>query len=348
MGLGEWIGLFALFISLYILWQIRQVVLLIFAAVILATILNKVVKFLQRYRIKRGIGIALAVVSLIALVAGFFALVVPQIIGQLQELVDLLPKVIARVQTWNEWLRNRIPGQVLDSTSSSIQALTQQLQTYVGSLLGNFIGLIGNSLGIFLNFLLFLVLTVMMLVNPSQYRRVFILVFPSFYRRRIDEILQECETSIVGWIRATLINMLVIAVLSYIALLLLGVRLPLINALLAGLLEFVPNIGPALSIVPPALLSLLDEPWKVVGVIVSYLLIQQFESLVLVPFMMQREVSLMPAFTLIAVVVFANFFGFLGLFLAIPLLIITQIWFKEVLVKDILNQWNRNEPNDVG
>ncbi len=348
MRLGEWIGLFALFISLYILWQIRQVVLLIFAAVVLATILNRVVMTLQRFRIKRGIGIAIAVISLIALVVGFFALVVPQIVQQLQELVDLLPKVIAQVQTWNEWLRNAVPEQVLDSTTSSIQALTQQLQSWIGRLLGNFIGLIRNSLGIFLNFLLFLVLTVMILVNPSQYRRVFILAFPSFYRRRIDEILQECETSIVGWIRATLINMLVIAVLSYIALLLLGVRLPLINALLAGLLEFVPNVGPVLSIVPPALLALLDAPWKVVGVIVAYLVIQQFESLILVPFMMQREVSLMPAFTLIAVVVFAGFFGFLGLFLAIPLLIVTQIWLKEVLVKDILNQWNRNETNDAG
>lgn len=346
MGLGEWIGLFALFISLYILWQIRQVVLLIFAAVILATILNRVVKFLQRYRIKRGIGIALAVVSLIAIVVGFFALVVPQIVEQLQQLVDLLPQIVARVQSWNAWLKNAIPGQILDNTDS-LQALTQQLQTYVGTLLGNFIGLIRNSLSVFLNFLLFLVLTVMILVNPGQYRRVFILAFPSFYRRRIDEILQECEDSIVGWIRGTLFNMMVIAVLSYIALLLLGVRLPLINALLAGLLEFIPNLGPTLSILPPALLSLLDTPWKSVGVIIAYLVIQQFESLILVPFVMQREVSLMPAFTLIAVVVFAGFFGFLGLFLAIPLLIVTQIWLKEVLVKDILNQWNRNETNNV-
>jgi predicted PurR-regulated permease PerM len=345
--LGEWIGLFALFISLYILWQIRQIVLLIFAAVILATILNRVVKFLQRYRIKRGIAIAIAVISLIVIVVGFFAIVVPRIVEQLQQLVDLLPQIVTRLQSWNAWLRNAIPGQILDNTDG-LQALTQQLQTYVGTLLGNFIGLIRNSLSIFLNFLLFLVLTVMILVNPRQYRRVFILAFPSFYRRRIDEILQECEESIVGWIRGTLFNMLVIAVLSYIALLILGVRLPLINALLAGLLEFIPNLGPTLSILPPALLSLLDTPWKAVGVIIAYLVIQQFESLILVPFVMQREVSLMPAFTLIAVVVFASFFGFLGLFLAIPLLIVTQIWLKEVLVKDVLNQWNRNETNDVG
>jgi predicted PurR-regulated permease PerM len=161
-------------------------------------------------------------------------------------------------------------------------------------------------------------------------------------------LLYLYRISIVGWIRGTLLDMLVIAVLSYIALLLLGVRLPLINALLAGLLEFIPNLGPTLSILPPALLSLLDAPWKAIGVIIAYLVIQQFESLILVPFVMQQAVSLMPAFTLLAVVVFANFFGFLGLFLAIPLLIVTQIWLKEVLVKDILNQWNRNETNDVG
>ncbi len=86
--------------------------------------------------------------------------------------------------------------------------------------------------------------------------------------------------------------------------------LPLVNALLAGLLEFIPNIGPVLSIVPPALLALLDAPGKSLAVIVVYLLIQQFESLVLVPVIMAQEVSLLPVFTILAVVVFASFLVF--------------------------------------
>ncbi|WP_336389791.1 AI-2E family transporter [Scytonema hofmannii] len=179
-------------------------------------------------------------------------------------------------------------------------------------------------------------------MNPSQYRQVFVLAFPAFYRQRVNDILDECETSLVGWIRGTLIAMVVIGIVSYIGLLILGVPLPLVNALLAGLLEFIPNVGPTLSVIPPALLALTDTPWKAVAVIVLYILIQQFESLILVPTVMRREVSLLPLFTVLSVAVFSLFFGFLGLFLAIPLLIVLQIWLKEVLVKDVLNHWQRN------
>ncbi len=133
--------------------------------------------------------------------------------------------------------------------------------------------------------------------------------------------------------------MFVIGVVTYIGLLVLQVPLPLVNALLAGLLEFIPNLGPTLSVIPPMLLSLLDAPWKAGAVLVLYILIQQFESNILVPMVMRSQASLLPAVTVLSVVVFAIFFGFLGLFLAIPLTIVLQVWLKEVLVKDILDKW---------
>lgn len=98
MRLGQWIGLLAFVFSLYILWQIRQVVLLIFAAVVLATALNRVVRLLQRYRIKRGIAIAITVFLLIVTLVGFFALVVPRIVEQLQLLIALLPEASERLR----------------------------------------------------------------------------------------------------------------------------------------------------------------------------------------------------------------------------------------------------------
>jgi predicted PurR-regulated permease PerM len=336
--LGQWLGLLALVISLYILWQIRQVVLLVFAAVVLATVLNRVVRLLQRYRIKRGIAIAITVVVLLALVIGFFAVIVPRIVEQLQQLFNILPQVSVRLRAWFDWLQSVIPVPILDQLRG-VGNLPQQLQTLVARLLSNFFVLLNNSLAIVLGLLLFLVLTIMLLVNPSQYRGVFVLAFPAFYRRRVEEILSECENSLVGWSRGTLLAMVVIALVSFIGLSILGVPLPVVNAALAGLLEFIPNIGPALSVIPPMLLALLDAPWKAGAVLLLYIAIQQFESLVLVPLIMKQEVDLMPIFTILAVVVFASFFGFLGLFLAVPLLIVFQIWLKEVLVKDVLNKW---------
>ncbi|OWY64315.1 AI-2E family transporter [cyanobacterium TDX16] len=339
MRLSQWLGLLALAISLYILWQIRQVVLLLFAAVVLATVLNRVVRRIQQYHIKRGFAIASTIAALLAVIVGFFAFIVPRVVDQLQQLVGVLPQVSEKIMTWLNWLQSTIPGAMFEQLRV-LENIPQQLQAWIAQLLGNFFVILNNSLAVVLSLLLFLVLTVMLLANPSQYRRVFILVFPSFYQQRIDEILSETEKSLVGWIEGTLIAMVVIGLISFIGLTVLGVPLPLVNAALAGLLEFIPNVGPTLSVIPPALLALLDAPWKSGAVILLYMAIQQFESLVLVPLIMKQEVNLMPVFTILAVVVFASLFGFLGIFLAIPLLVVIQIWLKEVLVKDVMNKWH--------
>ncbi|MGG6265543.1 AI-2E family transporter [Leptolyngbya sp. AN03gr2] len=342
MRVGQWLGVIAVIISLYILWQIRQVLLLVFAAVVFATVLNRVVRVLQRWRVKRGIAIAITLILLGVVLFGLFAIIIPRLSGQLLQLVDTLPAAVDRVRALYDWVQARIPGQILDN-SRILENFTQTVRAWVTGLIGNFFFLARNSVSAVLSFLLFLAATIMLLVNPAPYRRVFTLAFPAFYRERVNTILNECETSLVGWIRGTLIAMVTIGTVSYLGLLLLGIPLPLVNALLAGLLEFIPNVGPTLSVIPPMLLAFLVEPWKAIAVIVLYILIQQFESLVLVPFLMEQEVSLLPLFTILSVVVFSIFFGFLGLFLAVPLLIVLQIWVKEVLVHDVLDQW-RGKP----
>jgi predicted PurR-regulated permease PerM len=334
----QWLGLLVLAISLYVLWEIRQVVLVVFAAVVLATILNRVVRQIEQFRIKRGFAIAITITLLLTIVVGFFALIVPRFIVQLQVLSDILPQASQRLGEWFTWLQSVIPAPVVERFQG-FENFSQQLQAWITRLLSNFFVFINNSLAAIINLLLFLVVTVMLLADPPQYRRIFILGFPAFYRSRVEEILSECENALVGWIKGTLLAMFAIAIVSFIGLSILGVPLPLVNAALAGLLEFIPNVGPTLSLFPPVLLALVEAPWKAIAVVVLYLAIQQFESLVLVPLIMKQEVNLLPVFTILAVVVFASLFGFLGLFLAIPLLIVLQIWIKEVLVKDVLNQW---------
>ncbi|MDM9379684.1 AI-2E family transporter [Chlorogloeopsis sp. ULAP01] len=342
MRFGQLIGFLALAISIYILWQIRTILLVIFAAVVLATVLNQLVQFFQRARIKRGVAVALTVVCVLLVLFGFFTLIVPRLVEQSQQLTRLLPLTVEQLRLWNNWLRGAIPEQFLENISG-LGYLTQGLQNWLNQLLNNFFYLVSRSLAVAVGLLLFFVLTIMLLTNPSPYRQGFILLFPAFYRRRVNEILDQCATSLTGWIKGTLLTMLIIATLSYFGLLILGVPLPLVNAALAGLLEFIPNVGPTLSTIPPALLALGVAPWKAVAVIALYFGIQQIESLVVLPLIMESQVSLLPAVTLVAVVIFGSFFGFLGVFLAVPLVIVLQIWIKEVLVKDILNHWQGNK-----
>lgn len=338
MKFGQWVGLIALLISLYILWEIRQVLLLVFLAVIFATALNRLVRRLRLSGVHRPAAAILSVVSLLAIAAIFIVLIVPPFISQFRQLVQLVPLGLERLRSWVIMLQTIIPGDVL-TTLPSVDSIIQQIQPFANWAFNNFFSLFSNFISVVLSLLLVLVLTVMFLINPKSYRQGLILLFPAFYRRRVDAILSQCEISIVAWIRGTLINMVAIAVISCIGLLILQVPLPFANAAVAGLLEAIPNIGPTLSVIPPAAIALLDAPWKAGAVVVSYILIQQLEQYLLVPFVMSTQVALLPAVTLLSQVIFAIFFGFLGLFLAIPLVIIGQIWIREVLVRDVLDQW---------
>ncbi|MBD1844255.1 AI-2E family transporter [Cyanobacteria bacterium FACHB-63] len=341
MGLGKWIGFLAFAIALYILWELRQVLLLVFAAVVFATALSSLAKSLQRFGLKRGGAVLISIVTLLVLMALFIGLIVPPFITQFQQLVELVPRGLDRVQSWFDQMQQMVPG--YSQYMPGVDDLVRQIQPLATRVVGNFFALFSNALTVLLNILLVLILTIMLLINPQPYRQGFIALFPSFYRRRADRILSLCEVSLVNWIIGILINMVVIGLVSGIALLILGVPLVLANALLAGLLEAIPNVGPVLSVIPPIAVALLDAPWKAVAVLIVYILIQQLEQYLLVPFVMSRQVALLPAVTLISQVVFAISFGFLGLFLAIPLVIVGQIWIREALVHDVLDRWRKDE-----
>jgi len=347
VNLGQWIGLLALVISLYILWQIRQVLLLVFAAVVLATALNRLARRFQRLGVPRSVGVLLSIVILLTIIVGFFWLIVPIFTTQFQELTELFPRGLARSDDWIEQIRTRVPPQ-LNQYLPDIDSLAQQLQPLAQQLFQRSVAFFSSSFGFVVNFLLVLIVTLMLLAQPQPYRKGFIRLFPSFYRRRVDEILDLCEVALRGWLVGILFNMSVIAILSGIGLAVLGIPLALAQAALAGILTFIPNIGPALSVVPPMAIALLDAPWKALAVLALYIGIQQVETNLLTPYVMAQQVSLLPAVTLLSQVFFATFFGFLGLLLALPLTVVVQVWLQEVVIKDVLDQWrNRNQGGDV-
>ncbi|MEC4893247.1 MAG: AI-2E family transporter [Oscillatoria sp. PMC 1051.18] len=343
MTLGKWIGLVIFVVAIYILWQIRQVLLLLFAAVVIANALNILVKRFQRSGLQnRGYAVLLSVFLVVTVLVGFFWLIVPPFADQFQQLAELVPKGLAQINSWLYSLRNRLDPDLIDYLPD-INQLFSQLQPFAERVLGGGISFFSSSLGVLLNLLLVIVLSLMLLADPEPYRRGFVRLFPSFYRRRVEEILLQCDKALQGWLLGILFNMAVIAVFSFLGLLILGIPLALSQAMLAGLLTFIPNIGPALSVIPPVAISLLEDPWKAIAVLILYVIIQQVEGTILTPLVMAQQVSLLPAVTLLAQVFFASFFGFLGLFLALPLTVVGQVWLKEVLFNDILDSWQAND-----
>ncbi|HAC64792.1 MAG TPA: AI-2E family transporter [Cyanothece sp. UBA12306] len=345
MKFSQWLGFILVVVFCYILWKIRQLLLLFFTAVVIANSLNHLVKWFQKQGIKRSYGVLLAIGFLLIAIAVFVGIIIPPFAEQLPELINLVPQGIEQLIIKLRELASKIDPELLQrlpTTQQLIQQLTQQLQPLVNQIAGQGLSVFYTTLAIPLSLLLLLALTAMLLANPQPYRQGFIRLFPSFYRKKIDAILIQCDEYLQTWLIKVLFQMIIFAILSFISLLILQIPLALAQAMSAGILAFIPNIGLLLSLIPPISIALLEAPWKSIFITILYIVIQQIESNFLDPLIIKKKVVLLPAIVLLSQLFFTIIFGFLGFFLALPLAVVCKVWIKEVLIKDILDVWQED------
>jgi predicted PurR-regulated permease PerM len=343
--LTDWIHLALLGIALFILWRFRQFVLLIFAAVVLVTALNSLTRRFVRvygWPRSRALLVTSALVCMAAII--LLGLVLPLFVSQFQELLELTPRGFEQLSNWFDQLQSNPPDWWPNPEFQLLPDLTdllQQIAAVSTTIFGNFFTFFSGSVVIVLQMLLLVVITLMVLANPPAYRNLLLRLFPSSYRLRADEILTKCETALLSWMGAVALSSLFVATLSFAGLSLLGVPYAFAHAVLAGLFNFIPNLGPTLSAIFPVFVALLESPGKALAVIVLYILIQNLESYWFTPMAMEKQVSLLPAATLIAQIFFATFLGPLGLILALPLAVVSKTWIEEAWIRDVLE---RNSP----
>ncbi|MDV3352982.1 AI-2E family transporter [Leptolyngbyaceae cyanobacterium CCMR0082] len=347
MKLGEWIGLISILATFYILWALRAILLLVFMAVVLAIALNSFARRVQKTGVPRRFAVPLVLTSSFLVVTLFLVLVVPPFVAQFELLIALiidaireLPETLAQLETYlPDQFRLPELEEFINWATSPDSALLNAFNNL--DIFNNFFTFFNSSLRVLLQFLLVLILSLMFLGNPTIYRNTLLRLIPSFYRRRADGILQDCEIALCNWMGGIVLNSVFIFSLSFVGLWVLQIKFVLTHALLAGVLNFIPNVGPSISVIFPAMVALQDptNPLKIVPVIIWYVIIQQIESYWLTPTVMARQISLPPAFTLISQICFAFIFGFLGLVLALPLAVVAKIWLQELVIKDILDQW---------
>lgn len=350
MTLGKWLGLLAVIAALALLWSLRQPVLLIFAGVVLAMALCTLVGAVgKRLGCSRPLAVLLSLlgVLLIVLVAGIT--LIPPFVHQFGELIGKLPaaatKLVKLVHEGLEGSSRMVygnSGEELDWLKSALprygdrqEALGESLSAALIRLLG-LAGNIGNGL---LQCLFVLAVALMITTQPHAYREVALQLVPSFYRQRARTVLLQCGEALSAWMVGVLISSLCVGTMAAIGLSLLGVKQVAANAVLAGLLNVIPNIGPTLSTLFPISAALLEAPWKAVLVLILYIIIQNFESYLITPSVMHHQLKLLPGLTLSAQLLFTLTFGPLGLVLALPLAVCVQVILREVLIRDILDPW---------
>jgi len=346
--LTDWINIALLGMTLYVLWRFRQIVLLMFAAVVLVTALNSLTRlFVRTYGWPRNR--ALLVTSALVTLGGFivFGLVFPLFASQFQELLELTPKGFAILVGWFDDFKANPPDWFPAQDIRLIpdfSELIRQVTNISTTVFGNFLSFFSSSLAILLQLLLLIVLTLMILSNPPAYRNLLLRLFPSSYRKRADDILTKCETALMSWLGGVALSSMFVGTLSFVGLVILGVPYAFAHAVLAGLFNFIPNLGPTLSAIFPIFVALLQSPSKALAVLVLYIVIQNVESYWFTPMAMQKQVSLLPAATLIAQIFFTTFLGPLGLILALPLAVVCKTWIEEAWIKDVLDHDPKPDP----
>lgn len=223
-----------------------------------------------------------------------------------------------------------------DRPEGAPSELRNTLSSQLGALGRYFFQFLSSTLAVIAGLLLITFVTIYIAADPGLYRSGLLHLVPHRARGRTVEVLAAVATVLRKWLLSQLIAMVVIGVVTTITLKLMGVEAALSLGIIAGLLEFIPNLGPLLSAIPAVAMGFLDSPQKALMVAIAYMVIQLLENQLLIPVLMKQGVDLPPVVTILGQAILAVVFGFLGLLVAVPLIAATTVAIKMLYVQDVV------------
>ena len=284
-----------------LIWSLRGLLILVFGAVLFAVILRIIANSLKH---RLGFSEGWALLTAVLFVFGLIG-----IQARLEAMGLAIP-----VEQWIDSLRNGPGGGVLLSLSNVLVSVSQAVTDTILVVVG----------GIFFA------------IDPMLYRRGAIKLVPESGRARLGQALDDCWTALRLWLLARLATMAIVGVLTGVGLWLLGMPAALTLGLLAGVLDFVPFVGPIVAAVPAVLLALASDPASAIWVVALYLLVQQIEGNIITPLFQKRAVELPPALLLFSLVACGLVFGMAGVLFAEPLTVVIFVLVKRLYVREAL------------
>ena len=310
------LALLGVILGAYFLWRIQEVLLLFFMAVLLATAIEPIVKVLRRGPFTRGTGV-LAVYTMIVLLIGVPLYVsIPTLVAQSATFVEGLPERLLVLRGYAQDLQPRaLHEAVVNGIDRGIAALQapappgDQQIVEVGATAAHTV----------ISFFTVFVLAFYWLVERASLKRVLLRLVSAERAREVNTVWMEVEEKLGGWVRGQIILMIAIGVMAGVGYFFIGLPNPALLAVLAGLFEIVPMIGPFLAFAPAVLVALAIDPSKALIVVVYAFVIQQIESNFLVPRVMGHTVGVSPLTVLLGILVGSVLYGVPGAFLAVPI-----------------------------
>ncbi len=347
MNSSSYFKLVVILITLLIVWTLRDFLLLIICSLVIANIVCNLSNQIQKgLKIPRSISLCLVLVVISVIIFTIFILVLPPFIKEFNEILVDIPNGLSKINIlintnlnkFNSLFYGEQSENVIDIfslinnvvTIPDVSTIAKAIQESFKNLI-NIAGNLGSGL---LRLIFVLAVSLMISIEPKQYKENVLLLIPKNYRNKFRNILEKCNIALANWTFSMVISSLSVGLLSLIVLSILDVKYVVSNALIAMVLNIIPNIGPVISGIFPISIALLDNFWKPLAVLGSYVIIQNIESYIIMPSIMKRKANLLPGLTLISQFGFTFIFGPLGLILSLPLAVVIQVLIKESF-KDI-------------
>ena len=367
-----------MYVALRALWFAHALVLTTFLAVLFGLAVSAGVDRLERFRIPRGVGAAMIVLSFFGLLTLLGIWMAPTLREQGAELRRRLPEAVDRVQDWvnrrqgfmSLLLRPPASPPATGATGAAAQrgdqrpraattpaptppaadttrrepsgppstseTLSSRLGGQMGGVVRYLFPFLQSTIAAIAGVLLIIFLAIYIAADPNTYHAGLMHLFPRPSRRRAGEILSAMATVLRKWLVTQLIAMTVIGAVTTVVLLTLKVKAALALGLIAGLLEFIPTVGPILSAIPAVAMGFIDSPQKALYIAVAYMGIQFLENHILIPILMKGGVDIPPALTILAQALATLLFGFLGLMVAVPLMAASMVAVKMLYVEGVV------------
>ncbi len=317
-----------LIIILGFLWVVRDVLLLVLVAIILAAAFDPWVDWFQKHKIPRAIsiiGIYIILLGIVSLAAG---MMVPVIIEQMGELAHNLPYAIDKVSGLFTNIRQL---SVEYGFVNQINSTLATWQSSLGKLSGNIFSLVGGFFGGMVAVVSVLVMTFYMIIEEDNTKKFIRSISPQRYQDYFIDLMDRISIRMGHWLRGQLILSTAVGILVYIGLKILGIKYAFILALLAAITEVIPYVGPLIGAVPGVLLGFTISPLTGAFTIIVYFVVQQLENHLLTPKVMSKAVGLNPVVVIIVLLVGAKIGGAIGAIISIPVAIIISIFLKDFL-----------------
>jgi len=316
-------------------WAGRTVLFALFLGALLAVLLSFLTSLLVRVGLPRVPALLVVLLAGFGTVAAFGLLVWPILRDQLVTVGSQVPAAVEQVSDWFESQYDFLVGRVGEPAPELEERVRSRVSDQVGRVLSGAVPVIQTTMGAVAGILMVFALGVYLTLDPGLYRAGLERLIPPRNRARVGRALDAAHHTLQRWLLGTFINMVLVGLLVGVGLWMLDVPAAFALAAIAGVLEFIPFVGPFLAAVPALALALTVDPMTVLWVAVLYLVVQQIESNLLTPLVMQGAVRLPPALTLFFQALMVLVFGALGLLLAVPLLavsmVMTQILYVEPL-----------------